>query len=216
MMRANVAAVGLVLALGCFKPAPILPPPPSLVEAMRLADEAVATSGDIGGTCDALAQEISRHSQASLPIMMKADLNSLFREVAAFGAVNDAPMLKSVPVEQWNDLRARLDRVLQGKNPTEGPRYHLDLPEPVRSGMSAVDSALAAGDVDAARTAMARLEGPLSEWMGKLPGMRAAAINQVIERDLAVMGMPTSKPPSLSALKAQWAEMRTTIDPSLK
>lgn len=216
MMRTNAAAVGLVLAMGCFKPAPIVPPPPSLVEAMRLADEAVATSGDIGGTCDALAQEISRHSQASLPIMMKADLNSLFREVAAFGVVNEAPVLKSVPVEQWKDLRARLDRVLQGKNPTEGPRYHLDLPEPVRNGMSAVDSALAAGDVEAAQTNMSRLAGPLSEWMGKLPGMRAVAINQLVERDLATMGLRTSKPPSLDALKAQWAAMRTTIDPSLK
>ena len=140
-MKRLLMAACLPALLVCHTAPPA--PPQSLLQALSSAQTAVATNGDIPTTCAALSQELSAFSQIARPVMARSDLRNLSMEVAVYGATSDASTSQPSSVARWADLKTRIDRVLAGQKPMEGPRYQIDAPESVRSGMAKVDAALA-------------------------------------------------------------------------
>jgi len=213
-MKRLLMAACLPALLVCHTAPPA--PPQSLLQALSSAQTAVATNGDIPTTCAALSQELSAFSQIARPVMARSDLRNLSMEVAVYGATSDASTSQPSSVARWADLKTRIDRVLAGQKPMEGPRYQIDAPESVRSGMAKVDAALARADADSAARAMYELTGPLMEWAGRLPGMRAATVMEIVEHDLSRLSYVQPGTQSVESLSAQWQQIRKRLDPRAK
>jgi len=207
-MRGLALLAAVAFGAAC-KEKPPPRPPASLTAALAAVDDAVRHGGDVTGTCEVLARELGTHAQSPLPPAMKADLTVLSREVMVLGATTEPVPGVPMPVGPWETLKSKIDRVLAGKNPTEGPRYQLAMPENVRSGMENVDAALARGDAEEAVRAISALHGPLAMWVEKLPGRRGQTINEVIELDLLNFGMTGKK--DLASVQAFWTTTRKKL-----
>ncbi len=212
-MRVLALLAAAVFACACFKQAKPPPPPPSLTAALEAADSAVTTGGAVGPTCEKLAMELSMFSSGpGMPVMTSADLHRLGMDIAAFGATNDSLPGQAPPnTAQWQEIRAKLDRVLKGENPKPGPRYSISMPAEVKDAIDATDAALAAGDVAKARLAMGRARYAIGNWAEKMPGPRGVRMMQVVEEeyiDLAPAGQ------ELEHLKSRWAQIRKAIEPA--
>lgn len=211
----SFCALALSLLAGCQRPqTPQVPE--TLLQALSAADSAVASGGNIPGTFVALAEELNAYSTTARPVMRQADLKRLAMDVAAQGAAYDVGGFRPTPMTRWPETRKSIERVLAGENPQVGPRYQIDAPEPVRAGMARVEDALDRDDADGAMRAMAGLIGPMSEWAGRLPGMRAQAVMEVVERDLTRMAYTAPGSMSVEAMKQQWEEIRKRIAPKRK
>lgn len=211
-MRMLAAAVLILAVPGCFKASKPPPPPQSLNDALAAVDESVQGSGSIAQACETLATELTQYrGQGGMHVQTQADLHRLTMEVAAFGATHDDPMDQNRGEAGWAEIKKKLTRVIGGENPTEGPRYKIEMPEDVAVAALAVDSALAEGDADAARAAVGRLRGPLGEWAEKMPGPRGARLMQIAsdELDMFTSGfeLPAEK------LKPAWERIKRRMQP---
>ncbi len=210
--RSAVAAAVLLLLAAC-RPSKPPPPPVRLTVALVTADKAAAENGDLAGACEAVSRELIDFKNArGVPIRTQADLQQLAMEVATLGAQVDPMNPGRAP--PWVPLRAKIDRVLQGENPTPGPRYQLDMPAEVESAIHLVDDALEARDRDAACQAISRARGAIVVWEAKMmPGPRLNRIHNVTEMDLMFFIKPC-KQLELSELSAVWRKAVTALAPA--
>ena len=202
------------MCLACFKPKPPPPPSPELVSALAAMNQAAKNNDSLPlEDCEKLASALASYSaNAAAPIMTQADAKQISMGVAAFCAVEDgtaAPTLtggSNGHWSQWTALAKKIDRVLAGLPPEEGPRYQLSAPPNVVERAQAVDQALAQGDKELALQKISALMPALSEWSTKAPGMKGARLNEIAERDLMFMSMDSKL--TLEQLKSRWSDIK--------
>ena len=210
-LRVVTGLLVVLSATGC-KEKPPPPPPPSLVAAIAAVDDAVRTRGDVAGTCEKLNLELSAFSAQPRAPMAQADLSSLAKEVAVYGATSSDLGAGATPnTSQWATLKLKLERVLAGKSPTEAPRYQVGMPQEVRAAMENVDAAIARGDAAQASKALRELACPLLAWSEKLPGMRGVRVHEVVETDLMRFSMDPGASKDLGKLTAFWNATRAKL-----
>lgn len=209
-----VALVTAPLLGGCKRES-MPKPPPSLVTSVENVERAMErdSAGEVGVACEELARELFDFKNSpGMPALSAADLHRLGMEIAALGAQHEPG--RPVQTSAWRDARARLDRVLGGKSPEEGPRYQIDMPAEVEAAIAAVDAALRAGDVDASLRAMDAARGPLLQWAAKLPpGGRAHRLVEIAEGDLIRIGITPPGGATIDDLRKGWARMKQRMRP---
>lgn len=185
--------------VGCKGKPP--PPPKALIAAMEALDEGAAR----GVVSTEVCEEFQRQASAWRPklhLQQAADFERMTRDIAASCAHDQIP-------RDWPTIKLRLDRVVAGKAPQEGPRYQLDAPSAVVSAQKAVDAALDAGDGPRAERAMADWAREVCLWSEKMLGARAARMNEVCERQRAAIRTDRS----ISALRVEWNNAQQRIAP---
>ena len=141
-----------------------------------------------------------------VPLPMRADLDQLSWEVAAFGANAATGWLEP---KEWVSLSSKITRVTQGESPTEGPRYQSEFPPEVIEAVGVIDGALDAGDVEAAGDAMWTLNGAFWSWLDVAPPQVSQNAYEVAEQiDVLAYSMDSL---SLQSIRSQWGEIRERL-----
>ena len=109
-----------------------IPEPPAQLESSMAQVQTAVLAGD-GYAVEAYAFEVSDalltfRDTPGVPLPMRADLDQLSWEVAAFGANAATGWLEP---KEWVSLSSKITRVTQGESPTEGPRYQSEFPPEV-------------------------------------------------------------------------------------
>lgn len=157
---AAVAAAGLLLTIGCAKKAP--PAPESLKAALARAEQdvGVAPVPQAKAACDALLSELNAYA-ASTPEPARPPISRVARELTE---LRDQRLRVVSTREEWEALRARIQAVVEGRDPGPGPRFRMDLPKPVQDAIGEAEEALAARDLTSACAAIDRATMALSDY----------------------------------------------------
>jgi hypothetical protein len=211
-MRAIVPVLSALALVSCFKKS--LPPvPPELTAA--LDDFGRACNGEPGAPAlsyvsEKLLDQMGMYQGQGVPVGMQADLQTLKREVAVIAAQWTNGDLEAR--RKWAELRPKIDRVLQGENPTPGPRYQVDQPQEVTFAIAEADAAFSRGDKDALAAPLGRARRAICEWAEKMPGPRGGRMMQVCSDEFDGLTMSLSYI-TLEQARAQWEGIKARIQP---